>query len=192
MRDLDIRRALHRDLARQHDGETGTLFLDEFGLCQGDVRVDVAVLNGSIAGYEIKSERDTLDRLPRQQAAYSRVLDEATLIASEKHLEAAKELVPLWWGLVAASEDGGDVRLHTLRAAARNPSLDPLALAQLLWRDEALDLLSELGLDSGIRGKPRAVLWRRLAASVSLELLRDLVRERVKARGNWRSAVQRT
>jgi hypothetical protein len=48
--------------------------LDEFGLEHGEVRVDVAVINGELHGYEIKSERDTLERLPRQVKAYSAVL----------------------------------------------------------------------------------------------------------------------
>src|SRR5262249_9341390 len=63
MRDGEIRAALHARLIVEHQGEPDTRFLDELSLC-GLVRVDVAVINGTLAGYELKSDLDTLRRLP--------------------------------------------------------------------------------------------------------------------------------
>jgi hypothetical protein len=63
MRDGDIRAALHAHLIVEHQEEPDTRFLDELSLC-GLVRVDVAVINGTLAGYELKSDQDTLRRLP--------------------------------------------------------------------------------------------------------------------------------
>jgi hypothetical protein len=56
-----------------------------FGLDHGQVFVDVAVINGEIHGYELKSERDTLERLPRQVEVYSAVLGRATLVVGASY-----------------------------------------------------------------------------------------------------------
>lgn len=94
MHDADLRQALHRRLARQHrDDPDGTRILDEFGIC-GQVRVDVAVVNGALTGYELKSARDTLKRLPRQADYYSRVLDYAHIVVADTHAAHALQMAP--------------------------------------------------------------------------------------------------
>ena len=98
MRDLDIRRALRGEIALLYQDDPDTLVVEELGLCEGDARIDVAVINGSITGYEIKSERDTLDRLPSQMHIYSRCLTYVTVVATELHLAQIHAVVPRWWG----------------------------------------------------------------------------------------------
>jgi len=63
MRDIDVRRKLRVEVERSHECEFDTLIVEELGLCQGIARVDLAVVNGSVHRYEIKSESDTLTRL---------------------------------------------------------------------------------------------------------------------------------
>lgn len=58
---------------------------------------------------------------------------------------------------------------------------------QLLWREEALSILEELGNDPGVRSKPRKYLWHRLISSVPPDALRERVRSALKARVGWRS-----
>lgn len=53
-RDGDVRTLLKRHLIEIHSS-TPTRILDELGLCEGDVRVDVATVNGELSGFEIKS-----------------------------------------------------------------------------------------------------------------------------------------
>jgi len=43
-----------------------TLVIDELGLVQAKSRIDVAVINGYIHVYKIKSARQTLSRLDKQ------------------------------------------------------------------------------------------------------------------------------
>ena len=80
MRDRDVRQALTENLRALHDGAPDTHIRHELGLEHGQVFVDVVVINGELHGYELKSDSDTLDRLPRQVQAYSAVLDKATLV----------------------------------------------------------------------------------------------------------------
>jgi len=97
--DRELREALHHKLLKEHHGDTNTLVLDELGLRHGTCRVDIAVVNGYLHGYEIKSDADTLQRLPGQVSVYCAVLDRATLVVGEKHAEKAKAHLPDWWGL---------------------------------------------------------------------------------------------
>ena len=67
-----------------------------------------------------------------------------------------------------------------------NRELDPLALAQLLWRDEAIELLEYFGMATGMRGKSRKVLWKSLATRLSVEQLEAFVCYKLRTRKGWR------
>jgi hypothetical protein len=192
VRDRDVRAELHTMLLLQHAHELdATRVLDELDLC-GQVRVDVAVLNGELAGYELKSARDTLGRLPVQVRVYSQVLDKATLVVAACHQERALTMLPDWWGVIVASDDlRGATRLEWRRWPQANPGIAGEALIQLLWRSEVLEELSGRGLDHGYRGANRSVLRARLCGSLPLGELRDVVRERLKRRVGWRVAPSR-
>jgi hypothetical protein len=187
MRDREIRAALRQEIEAIYSNEGDTLVIDELGVCEGDARVDIAVVNGALTGYEIKSEADTLQRLPHQAKVYSRLLDQVTIVSSGRHLEKAKLIVPEWWGLSEVVERQGRIEFSGVREPQDNPSVDPFALAQLLWRDEALNLLIELGVQKGMRSKSRPAIWKRLCDSTSLPELSALVRQQLKARRSWKS-----
>src|SRR5262249_26817602 len=78
--DSGIRPGLRSWLRLKHADESDTVLIEELGLCRGRVRVDVAVVNGLLHGYEIKSDRDSLRRLAGQVEVYGKVLDRATLV----------------------------------------------------------------------------------------------------------------
>lgn len=187
LRDRDVRQALHRKVLIEHHGDPDTLVLDELGLRHGAGRVDVAVVNGEIHGFEIKSDADTLERLPAQVALYGAVLDKATLVVGEKHLACALGHLPDWWGVrVAVAGPRGAVHFRTDRQPRRNQQIDPVALAELLWRPEAVEILTDLDAPSALLRKPRAELYSYLATVVPLDELRSLIRLRLKARERWR------
>lgn len=192
MRDIDIRLALREELQTLHRFEPGTFIIDEFGLCLGSARIDLAVINGLLNGYEIKSERDTLERLQHQQEIYSKVLDNVTIVTSGKHINKVEERVPGWWGIEKAYQDGLEVKFRTIREPLENPCVEPGALVQLLWRDEILAALRELGLEKGYLSKPRRDLWKRLVDNLSVDEIRSVVRDKLKARANWRSVRSHT
>ena len=187
MRDADIRAALHRDELAHYLGEPDTLVLDELGICQGGFRIDVAVVNGSLHGWEIKSERDTLTRLPAQAEAYSRVFDTVTIVCGASHLEGVRDLVPAWWGISVARSADGTVRLGPEREAHPNPQVDVRAVVELLWRDEALSLLQEHGGGRKLYRYSRDRMWDMLVERIPPTQLCKIVRATLKSRANWRT-----
>lgn len=187
VKDADIRPVLLKYLNAKHASELDSLIIEEFGLCQGTVRIDIAVVNGSLNGYEIKSERDTLKRLARQQEVYNKIFDSITLVTSKNHLKAAVKAIPSWWGLSEIIFKKEKLTIQKLRSSRQNKNANPSSLVQLLWRNEALELLKERGLHKGFMSKPRDILWDRLIEYLSFDELKAEVRKRIKIRQNWRS-----
>ena len=187
MRDADVRYALHRKILAGHRRDPNTLVLDELCLARGDARVDIAVVNGKLHGYEIKSDADTLQRLPAQAEIYNSTLDLVTIVAGAKHVAKVEAMVPEWWCVkIVSSGPRGGVGFRDIRRGRMNPCIDPIAVAHLLWREEAVELLEMYGC-RGVRSKNRSELAVRLGEEIPLPALRDAVRNSLKSRVNWRS-----
>jgi hypothetical protein len=191
MNDAAIRAATKKALLLQHKGDAETMILEELGLEHGASRIDLAVVNGELHGFELKSDQDTLARLPGQIEMYGRVFDRVTLVAGERHLRSAVEMVPDWWGIRVARPERGQVHFSDLRMSVANPSQDARCIAMLLWRDEALDFLEELGQAKGLRLKCKAEIYDALVESIDFDQLRDRVRRCLRQRVDWRSASTR-
>ena len=191
MNDALMRAATKQVLLLQHKGDAETVIVEELGIQHGLSRIDLAVVNGELHGFELKSDRDTLARLPEQTETYGRVLDRVTLVVGERHLRRAVEMVPEWWGIRVARVEAPELHFSDLKVAINNPSLDARCVAMLLWRDEALDLLEELGRARGMYSKCKAEIYSALIEAVSLDDLRGRVRKCLRQRSNWRSAATR-
>jgi hypothetical protein len=180
--DQDLRQALHEQLG---PADAGQFIIDELGLC-GEVRVDVATVTDTLNGYELKSDTDTLQRLPKQVEWYSKCLDHCTLVVADRHLDAAARLLPDWWGIVVVREDDDAVRLDQLRPTERNTAVDPFFLAQLLWKPEVTRALEERDAIRGYRSKSRMHMWRRLTEVADVDEIRGIVRTAMTSRKVWR------
>lgn len=181
MRDADIRHALMASLAKQHVGEPNVRLWPEMSVGLGASRVDVGLINGAIAGFEIKSEHDNLGRLPSQVVHYSRCLDFATVVVGGRHIRAVRGLVPGWWGITVAKRVDDEIKLVCRRRARPNPSVDPFYIAQLLWRDEAFAVLRARDAHRGLARATRWQMWDALA-TLPLDQLREEVRKALTVR----------
>jgi hypothetical protein len=182
-RDGQIRFSLHARLAEAHGREPDTRIQNELGLCQGATRVDVAVINGHLSGYEIKSDRDTLARLPKQVELYNNVLDFSWIVTTPRFAEKVDGYISAWWGLLVVEPlSESAVEWHMVRDAARNGTVNPISVAQLLWREEAMEELRQRSADRGLSRATRWVVWERLIETVTLAELQEIVRRRLKVR----------
>lgn len=182
MRDQDVRRAVKAVLSAEHADDGNTRIVEEMGVWSGSVRIDIAVINGSLSGFELKSDRDTLERLPRQALIYGHVFDYLHLVVGERHAEKAQMMLPEWWGIMIACMQNGEVKLAAHHEAAPNPSLDPYLVAELLNKEEAIQLLDDFGLAKGWRSKKIRPIHERLAAELPFDELKEQVRLVLKRR----------
>ena len=184
--DAGIRGALSTRLGRAERSRTA-LVLDELGIDHGRQRADLVVVNGRMTGYEIKSDRDSLDRLKKQVVGYDRVFDLSIVVTTERHLPSVLTTVPAWWGIWLSSLDPrGGIRFRIVRGPTRSPGVSKIALARLLWRDELLSVLGQMGVRQKRLRVGRDALHRILAGRVPLARLSMVVRRALKARSGWR------
>lgn len=186
LRDSDIREVLLRELYNQHSNEIDTRIVNEMGILHGQSRVDIAVINGIIHGYEIKSESDTLFRLPSQIHDYNKVFDRMTIVVQRNYLSDVKKIIPKWWGILLVTRSSSKVNLREVRKGKINKYVDPYSLSHLLWKNEALDILKKRGLHKGYLSKPRHEIYEKICKSISLDEIKVIVNQRLKKRENWR------
>lgn len=180
-RDPDIRTVLMCKLSKEFSDPSHDLILEEFGCKTG--RIDVAVVNGSLHGFEIKSDSDSLIRLAGQAEQYGRVFDFVTLICGQKLFPPARKIVPAWWGLRLAQSESGAVTLTEVRRPKQNRSQDKAALARMLWKDEALRCLRRNGYKSVTSKNSAQEIWDEAARRLEVKTLADEARFAIKARG---------
>jgi hypothetical protein len=185
MRDADVRKAMRRMLREQHSGEPDTRIVEEMGVWSGSVRIDIAVINGELSGFELKSDRDTLERLPFQADLYSRVFDRVSIVAGARHASKAFAQVPRWWGRMIAHPTPEGVDLELVQTSELNPAREPYLIAELLRKDEVLAALEERGLAAGWRSKKVRLLHERLSQLLDIDELTNCVRQALKQRDGW-------
>lgn len=188
MRDADIRHILHQTELWPFINDANSRVVRELKLSVARARIDLAVLNGSFHGYEIKSARDTLQRLPAQIEAYTKVFDYLTIVTEEKYCDKIIEIAPDWVGVLVCSNIKGQ-EVNTVRKGNLNPYRDGFHLADLLWKEELISILTELRIP--FKKKHRNwLLCETLAANIKVTELANIVRERLKMRTNWKIELE--
>lgn len=181
--EIELRHALRRRLSSTVPA--CAFVIEEMQVDRGLARVDIAVVDDMLTGYEIKSDFDSLDRLANQMNSYNRVFDELWIVTTSGFVEQVGCLLPTWWGILRGQRgETGDVELHVLRSPSANPRQDALTLLTLLWRDEAAELLVRLTAERCKARLARPALVGELATLADLTTVRDWVSRALKGRNS--------
>lgn len=185
--DIIIRSALKEKLTNRHKHDKEVRIIEELGVQHGAGRVDIAIVNGIMHGYEIKSDLDTLRRLPEQINVFNSVFDKMTLVVGKNHLYQAINIVPEWWGItIAKIGNDGSVLFNVIRDEEFNKYQDSVSVARLLWREEALRILEKNNEASGFYSKSRDLIYEKLVGILDQKTLNQEVRETLFLRTDWR------
>ena len=131
----------HNILLGKHSLNTASM-LNEFRV--GECKADIAILNGTSTVYEVKSERDSLVRLEKQIAAYSRVFAQVYVIGADNHADSVARLTPSDVGILRLNSRQ---QITTVREAADRPDwTSPVAIFECVRTDEARLILQRLGV----------------------------------------------
>jgi hypothetical protein len=149
-----------------------------------DRKADLVILNGTATAYEIKSERDSLARLPWQLEAYSRVFPKLVVIAAENHVPRILSQTDCNVGVYALSNRN---QISVARETVMDFSkLCPLTISRSLRASECTTILQNLGTavpdvpNTRLRGALEEAFSRLNAADVhhamvtTLKLTRNL------------------
>lgn len=184
LNDIKVRMLLLTELHSIYNNCSDTRIINELGLENGSSRVDVAVVNGIMHGYEIKSDLDNLNRLPRQMEYYNRAFERMTIVVSNKYLNDVKELVPSWWGIKTISKD--QTKLIDIRKGRKVSTQDPILIIKLLWKKELDGLIDHLNLPKSYKKMRKNQLLDLLMEEADFSTIRSYVYSVLKNRDNWR------
>lgn len=173
----EIRHALLDHLIQIHRDIAQTIVTEEFVVRHGAARVDVAVFNGTLEAYEIKSDHDTLTRLDRQVRMYATVFDKLTIVCGLRYRDRILQQVPSWCGVASVQ----NFTLSFARHPAPNPFQSAIHMIKLLHRSEAAAAL-RAKRQRVTNSESRRQLYTRLLECVDQEELRALVLFAVKQR----------
>lgn len=173
----------------EYAAEQDTVVINELDVCSGVARVDIAVVNGKLHGYEIKSGQDTLERLPQQIEFYNTVFDSMTIVAHQTHIDKVKKIVPIWWEIQCVYENKKEqIKIKRVRKGKQNSNINIRNVAMLLWKDEMLELIENYSsIKKGYKSKTRNDLSELIATSINPEVVLQYVRKQLKQRINWRA-----
>ncbi len=189
--DNEIRKAFHaKRLASYHDCPN-SIVIDELGVAHGKNRIDIAVVNGCIHGYEIKSSKDNLLRFPSQLQAFAKCFEKLSVVSAENHLEELIEKTPEWCGIILAEKGSRDgISFSTIRRSKKNPNVDIMAMAHFLWKKETVELLASLGADKEMLKGARINLYNNLSKMITIHELSSKIKSLFMCREEWRTALQ--
>ena len=174
MRDTDVRKALVAAVARRVGTRPHVLVPEVDVRWSVPARMDALLVADRISGFEIKSDVDSLTRLPRQIMAYGAVVERAVLIVGDRHLAAGTAAVPSWWTIWGARWRDDQVVIREVRRGRLNPEINPLAVMSFMSRDNLSGALR-------VRG------FKRLS-TYSVDELRQLLADNVGAHETIRLA----
>jgi|WetSurMetagenome_2_1015567.scaffolds.fasta_scaffold00004_4 hypothetical protein len=186
MKDFEIRRSLHQNFLSDFQHPSESLIVDELKVCNGNAIMDVAVINGSLIGFEIKSSDDNLSRLTNQISFYNKVFDFVTIVTCNNHLKGVIKTVPKKWGIWIVEKEGVELKKFEARTPTWNEDTDAFSIAQFLWKTEIFDLIVKRNLDKKICNKRKWIQWQYLADSLELQDLKNEVRFYLKSRNDWK------
>ncbi len=121
LNDARIREALLRKLARQKARPRAVL--EEVHVHNGSAIADIVTLHSEAHCYEIKGATDRIERIAVQGTYYNAAFRRITLVTTECKLQRALKLVPPFWGIMVAIQDGDTVRFRHFRPRSLIPTL---------------------------------------------------------------------
>ncbi|MBY3754366.1 sce7726 family protein [Azospirillum formosense] len=183
LRDGDIRASLHGWLKRRHAACPDAWLLSELKIPRPSARIDLAVVNGELAGFEIKSDVDSLTRLRRQAESYNGVFDRVYLVTTDRHIKEATTIIPNWWGVALMLHKGHEIEADLIRESGHNCHARADSILYMLHKSELDNIAIRLGLRESFSVRLRhADLVEKLVMCVDVDTLRSEAKTALKQR----------
>jgi len=156
--------------------------MEEFVLCH-KCRADAVMIapNLGIVGFEIKSDRDSLERLEHQVKEYSRFCDYNYIVTGQKHATKVMELVPSFWGIYCVTEKEGRGSIKCVREATISPKARLGNQLHFLWRSELIAIMKAHKI-KGYSSRSKSKIRRLLLDTMEKEVLQSELYEALMER----------
>ncbi len=159
MNENQIREVLVSKLRKSSAGESAA-FISEMFIDQFSRRADLIMVGAKLAVFEIKSGRDSLDRLDGQLESYCRFFEQVTIVCAPKHVDGVESLASADIGIWSIADDG---KISIVRLAKRLPKLSSEKWLSFLPVDQLKVLLRSQG--ESISGPRHELVYAALTMS---------------------------
>lgn len=118
------------------------VLINEMVIANWSRRVDLAVANGNLHAYEIKSDVDTLKRLDGQLEAYLARFDKTTVVCAQRFTADVLKRTPTFVEVLEVNPSSCGVRFRVARRGAIHPIRDKNILIAFLLKTELATLVN--------------------------------------------------
>ncbi|MEI8396926.1 MAG: sce7726 family protein, partial [Rhodospirillaceae bacterium] len=177
----DFKRAFLRYLIGSRHWRSDPVSASEMVVESWRGRVDMALFNGHLHAFEIKSDADRLDRLPDQIRRMMRHFDSVGVVCGDRHLDKVGAVVEaIGEGRVGVYLVAADGTVRQKRPSRIVAVKEPLALVSFLVRDDI-----EVAFERDrvpYRKDEYAYILRQQATDIRPSILRSVAMASLKAR----------
>ena len=114
--------------------------IEELRVHNGNAIADVVSIHNYAHCYEIKSDKDSIERAVKQSYYYDLAFRKVTLVTTSRHLDKAINKLPPYWGIIVAKTVNNRIVLSYFRSAAPSPNFDKRLALLTLWKSELTDV----------------------------------------------------
>jgi len=182
-----IKYHLYKTYLQDYKNCDNSLIADELKVCGGRAIADMAVINGRMHGFEIKSDFDSFQRLENQIINYDAVFDTITLVVGKKLNKRAAKHVPRHWGILCIYNHCDEVKFDLIRAPKENKRIKAFNVSQFLWKEEAINLLVKYQIEGNHKNMRKWLLWELLSKHLEIDTLKTEVRDILRQREDWKT-----
>lgn len=175
----EIKLAVLDYLGRKNALQDGVV-INELPVANWSRRADLAVANGKLQAFEIKSDLDSLRRLDAQIALFATRFDKVVVVTTARFLTPALERLPAYVEIWEAARKDNNVELRVVRRGSTREIKNKRILASYLLKSELVSFVRSSGAEIA-QGASRDEL-ESLVDTMPLNRLRAYVLERLKQR----------
>ncbi|MBB1100140.1 sce7726 family protein [Limosilactobacillus sp. WF-MT5-A] len=116
---------IRRLLIKRFSSYKNTKVIEERTTYSGKVRADIVTVSNRICGFEIKSDKDNVKRLPNQIKEYDKSFEKNYIVVGNKNKVKVIQMIPSYWGIIYIKhKNKSDFTLSFLRRARINPNIN--------------------------------------------------------------------
>lgn len=156
------------------------VLVNEMVVANWSRRADLAVANGKLHAFEIKSDLDTLRRLQAQVETYLYSFDKVTVVTTSRFLNVVKGMLPPEVEIWEAEKVHETVSIRIARRGRAIEIRNKRNLCGFLHKPEIVALLRSQGVKSNV-GAPREELIK-MTEYLQVKKVREYVLKAIKAR----------
>lgn len=179
LREQDVKIALIDWLYKKGMLSDATI-INEMVVANWSRRADLAIANGSLQAFEIKSDFDSLKRLDGQLKIFKSSFEKVTIVCAPKFTCEVSKRVSSDVGVVEFQSNNGSVRFKVIQKGRICSRLNKVAYLDFLLKTELKDLLNQHGIT--FSNELHRDCLEVLASKISLNKIRDFVIASIKNR----------